>query len=181
MLSRPEQFLHRFIPIFYRLIIHFHYDILDQRRTDTFVSKRKMNVGRVAAVELEDWPYRRTHLLPLHVGGVTGNTESQEPNKRRDHCVVSAGAARLLLLQHGGEHIADAVSVNQATNCRASGLLRPQRNHRLNATGSARGNPAGEKRDGQQEQGDAREGHRIGSAHAVEQAFHHARAAEGNE
>ena len=77
MLSRPEQFLHRFIPIFYRLIIHFHYDVPDQRRTDTFVSKRKMNVGRVAAVELEDWPYHRAHLLALHVGGVTGHTDSE--------------------------------------------------------------------------------------------------------
>ena len=77
MLSRPEQFLHRFIPIFYRLIIHSYYDMPDQRRTDTFVRKRKMNVGRVAAVELENGPYRRAHLLTLHVGSVPGNTHSQ--------------------------------------------------------------------------------------------------------
>jgi hypothetical protein len=77
MLTRSEQFLHRFTPIFYRLIIHFYYYMPNQRRTDTFVSKRKMNVGRVAAVELEDWPDRRAHLLALHVGSVTGDTHSQ--------------------------------------------------------------------------------------------------------
>jgi len=59
--------------------------------------------------------------------------------------------------------------------------LRAQHNHRLDATSSARRDPAGEKRDAGQEQGDTREGDRIGSAHAVEQALHRARAAEGNE
>ena len=68
MLTWSEQFLHRFKPILYRLIIYFYYDMPDQRRADTFVSKRKMNVGRVAAVELEDGPYRRAHLLALRVG-----------------------------------------------------------------------------------------------------------------
>ena len=114
MLTWSEQFLHRFTPIFYRLIIHLYYDMSDQRRTDTFVSKRKMNVGRITAVEFEDWPHRRAHLLALHVGSVSGNTQSQESNKRRDNCVVSAGAAPLLFLRHGAEHIADGVSVNQS-------------------------------------------------------------------
>jgi hypothetical protein len=41
MLTWSEQFLHRFTPILYRLIIHLYYDVPDQRRTDTFVSKRK--------------------------------------------------------------------------------------------------------------------------------------------
>src|SRR5262249_9386999 len=99
-------------PIFYRLIIHFHYDVPDQRRTDTFVSKRKMNVGRVAAVELEDWPYRRAHLLALHVSGVSSNAHSQKSDKGRDDCVISAGAARLPLFRHGGEHIGGGLSVN---------------------------------------------------------------------
>ena len=85
----------------------------DQRRTDTFVSKRKRNVGRIAAVEFEDWPHRRAHLLALHVGCVSGNTQSQESNKRRDNCVVSAGVAPLLFLRHGAEHIAHGLSVNQ--------------------------------------------------------------------
>ena len=59
--------------------------------------------------------------------------------------------------------------------------LRAQHNHRLDATSSARRDPAGEKRDAAQEQSDTREGNRIGSAHAVEQALHHTRATEGNE
>src|SRR5438876_3867529 len=66
------------------------------RRADSFVRNGKVNVGTVAAVELQDWPYRRTHLLTLHVGGVTGNTESQESNKRRDDRVIPTGAAPLV-------------------------------------------------------------------------------------
>src|SRR4029453_1240468 len=114
MLTRSEQFLHRFTPIFYRLIIHFYYDMPDQRRTDTFVGKRKMNVGRVAAVELEDWPYRCAHLLALHVSGVSSNAHSQKSNKRRNECLVSADSARLLLLRHSAEHIGGALSVNES-------------------------------------------------------------------
>ena len=62
----------------------------------------------------------------------------------------------------------------------ATDSLRAQRNHRLDATSSACRNPAGKKCDAQQEQGDTRESDRIGSAHAIEQALHHERAAEGN-
>src|SRR6266498_3928553 len=40
MLTWSEQFLHCLMPILYRLVIHFYYDMPDQRRTDTFVSKR---------------------------------------------------------------------------------------------------------------------------------------------
>src|SRR4029453_5144174 len=113
MLTWSEQFLHRFTPIFYRLIIHFYYDMLDQRRTDTFVSKRKMN-GRIAAVEFKDGPHRRAHLLALPVGGVSRNTQSQESYKGRNDCVVSTGAARLLLLQHDADHMTGGLRVNKA-------------------------------------------------------------------
>ena len=65
-----------------------------------------MYVGLDAGVEFEDWPHRSAYLLALHSGGVTGKTESQKSNKGRDDRVVSAGAARLLLLRHGAEHIA---------------------------------------------------------------------------
>ncbi|PYL63830.1 MAG: hypothetical protein DMF20_11725 [Verrucomicrobia bacterium] len=80
-----------------------------------------MNVGRVAAVEFENWPYCRANLLALHVSGVTGNTQSQKSNKGCDDGVVSAGAARLLLLRHGADHIAGGVSVNRADDC--SGIV----------------------------------------------------------
>ena len=118
MLPRSQYFLEDLVPILRRLPIYLYYDMPDQRWTDTFVSKRKMNVRRVTAVEFEDRPYRGAHLLTLHVGGITRNAQSQESNKGCDDGVVSAGAARLLLLRHGGDHIAGAVSVNQAGNRR---------------------------------------------------------------
>ena len=46
-----------------------------------FVRNAKVNIWPIAAVELEDWPYRRAHLLALHVRGVPGNTQSQKSNK----------------------------------------------------------------------------------------------------
>jgi hypothetical protein len=48
----------------------------DNRWSDPFVGEGKVNVGRIAAVEFEDWPYCRAHLLALHVGGVARNTQS---------------------------------------------------------------------------------------------------------
>jgi hypothetical protein len=72
-----------------------------------------VNVGRIAAVEFKNGPHRRTYLLALHVGGVSGNTQSAEPDKRRDDCIISAGAARLLLFRHGADHIVGGLSVNQ--------------------------------------------------------------------
>ncbi len=86
----------------------------------------------IAAVEFEDGPHRCAHLLALHVGGVSSNGHSQEPNKGRDDRFVSAGAARLLLiLGHGADHIAGRVSVNQAKRdhqsyCSRSIKARPQ-------------------------------------------------------
>lgn len=73
-----------------------------------------MNVGRIAAVEFKDGPHRRTHLLALHVGGVSGNTQSTESDKGCDDCVISAGATRLRLFRHDADLIAGWVSVNQA-------------------------------------------------------------------
>ena len=61
-------------PIPHRLAIHFYNDMGDNRRSDPLVGEGKMNVGRIAAVEFEDRPYRGTHLLALHVGGISGNT-----------------------------------------------------------------------------------------------------------
>jgi hypothetical protein len=75
-----------------------------------------VNVRPVAAVEFEDWPYRRTHLLALHVRSVTGNTQSQESNKDGNDCVVSTGAARLLYLGHGADDIAEQMRVNQSSD-----------------------------------------------------------------
>src|SRR5438445_13442125 len=73
-----------------------------------------MNVGRIAAIELQDWPHGRPHLLGLQLGRVTGNTQSTESDKRRDDCVVSTGDARGLFLRHGADPIADRVSVNRS-------------------------------------------------------------------
>ena len=71
----------------------------NDRWTDAFVSQGKVNIRPVAAVEFEDGPYRRAHLLALHVGGVTGNTQSQESNKGRDH--ASYRLARRVSLSSG--------------------------------------------------------------------------------
>jgi hypothetical protein len=59
-----------------------------------------VNVGRIAAVEFEDRPYHRAHLLPLHVSGISGDTQSTESNKGCDDCVISAGATRFLVVRH---------------------------------------------------------------------------------
>src|SRR5436309_11127339 len=96
MLPRSGQLVEHLIPILHWLAIQFHNHMPYNRRADSFVRNGKVNVGTVAAVELQDWPYRRTHLLTLHVGGVTGNTESQESNKRRDDRVIPTGAAPLV-------------------------------------------------------------------------------------
>ena len=114
MPTRSEQYLQRFPPILHRLVIHVHDNVANDRRTDPFVGEGKVNVGRIAAVEFEDWPHRRAHLLALHVGGVTGNTQSQKPNKGCDDCVISAGATRLRLFRHDADHIAGRLSVNQS-------------------------------------------------------------------
>src|SRR5207248_8584067 len=96
MLPRSSQLVEHLIPILHWMAIQFHNHMPYNRRADSFVRNGKVNVGTVAAVELQDWPYRRTHLLTLHVGGVTGNTESQESNKRRDDRVIPTGAAPLV-------------------------------------------------------------------------------------
>ena len=112
MPTRSEQYLQRFPPIPNRVVIHLQDDMANDRRTDPFVRERKMDVGRIAAVELKDWPHRRPHLLPLHVSSVTRNTQGQESNKGRDDCIISAGPARRLLFRHRLDRIAGEVSVN---------------------------------------------------------------------
>jgi len=83
--------------------------------------------GRIAAVEFEDGPHRGTHLLALHVGGVSGNTQSTEPDKGRDDCVISARATRLRLFRHGADLIGSWVYVNypggSASPCSSKSLL----------------------------------------------------------
>jgi hypothetical protein len=114
MLSRSNEFIKHLIPILNWLVVHFDNDMPYDRRADTFVGNGEMNVGPIAAIELENWPYRRAHLLALHVCGVSRNTQSEKSNKGRDDQVVSAGTARLLFLRHGADDIAAAVSVNQS-------------------------------------------------------------------
>jgi hypothetical protein len=115
MLSRSQYFLEGLPPIPHRLAIHPYNDMPDDGGADTFVRQSKVNIGSVAAAEFEDGPYRRAHLLALHVGGVTGNTQSQESNKGRDNCVISAGATRLLLLRHEADLIARRFRVNRVS------------------------------------------------------------------
>src|SRR5437763_15478783 len=87
--------------------------MLDDRWSAAFVGEGKMN-RPIAAVEFEDGPDRCAHLLALHVSGVTRNTQSQESNKGRNDCVISAGATRLVLLRHVADHIAGCLSVNKS-------------------------------------------------------------------
>src|SRR4030095_635674 len=112
MLPRSEYFLECLFPSPHRLLIYHYNDMSNNRRSYPFVGKGIVNVRCIAAVELENGPHCGTHLLALHVGGVTGNTQSQESNKGRDDCVISAGATRLPLFRHGGEHIGGRLSVN---------------------------------------------------------------------
>src|SRR5262249_33473032 len=76
MISGPKNFFEHLGPILHRLIIHLENNMLNDCWSDAFVGKGKSNRS-IAAVELEDRPYRRAHLLALHVGGVTGDTHSQ--------------------------------------------------------------------------------------------------------
>src|SRR5260370_23370373 len=117
------------MPIFYRLIIHLYNDMPNDCRADPFVTQGKVNVGGIAAIEFEDWPYRCAHLLALHVGCVTGNTQSQKSNKGRDDCIVSAGAAPLLFLRHGADDIVGGMSVNQAISAWRTRCPTPLRRH----------------------------------------------------
>jgi hypothetical protein len=114
MLPRSQYFLECLSPIPHRLAIHLYNDMSDNRWSDPFVGEGKVNVGRIAAVEFEDWSHSRAHLLALHIGGVTGDTQSQKPDKGRDDCVISACATRLRLFRHGADHIAGRLSVNQS-------------------------------------------------------------------
>jgi len=113
MLPRSEYFLERLLPIPDRLPIYHYNDMPDNRRSDSFVSEGKVNVGRIAAIEFENRPHRRAHLLALHVRGVTGHTQSAKSDQRCDHCVVSARAARRPLFRHDADLIAGWVCVNQ--------------------------------------------------------------------
>ena len=114
MVSGPKNFFEHLGPILHRLIIHLYTDMLNDRWSDAFVGEGKSN-RPIAAVEFEDGPDRCAHLLALHISGVTGNTQSEESNNGGDDDVVSAGAARLLFLPHGADHIAGGVCVNVAT------------------------------------------------------------------
>ena len=111
MFARSKNFFQHLSPIPYWLIIHSYNHITNDRRSDAFVGEGELN-WPIAAAELEDRPHRRAHLLALHVSGVTGNTQSQESDKRSDDYVISNSRARRLL-RHGADHIAGGMSVNQ--------------------------------------------------------------------
>ena len=101
LLAGSKDFVECLLPVPHRLAIHLYNDMPDNRRSNSLVGEGKVNVWSIAAVEFEDWPHRRAHLLALHVRGVTRNTQGEESNKGRDDRVVSAGAALLLLVRHG--------------------------------------------------------------------------------
>src|SRR4051812_6029572 len=100
MISGSKNFLEHLGPILHRLIIHLHDDMLDDRWSNAFVGEGKAN-RPVAVIELQNRPDRSTHLLALHVSGVTGNAQRTESDKGRDDRVVSTSAARRLFLRHG--------------------------------------------------------------------------------
>ena len=100
MLPRSQYSPECLLPIPHRLAIHPYNDMPDNRRPDPFVGEGKVNVGRIAAVEFEDGPHRGTHLLALHVGGVTGHAQSANSHEGRDDRVISACATRLLVVPH---------------------------------------------------------------------------------
>src|SRR4030095_8699300 len=131
MFPRSEYFLECLLPIPHRLPIYHYNDMPDNRRPDPFVGEGIVNVGRIAAVEFEDGPHRGTHLLALHVGGISGNTQSTEPDKGRDDRIIPAGATRLRLFRHGADLIGGWVYVNypggSARPCRSPRRCQSQR------------------------------------------------------
>ena len=114
MISRFKNSIEHLVPILHRLIIHFHEDMLDDRRPHALVREGKSN-GPIAAIELENRPDRSAHLLALDVSRVTGDAQRTEPDKSRDDCFVSAGPARRLFLRHGADSIAGKMGVNQSS------------------------------------------------------------------
>jgi len=76
VVSRPKNFFEHLGPILYRPIIHLQNDMLNDCWSDAFIGEGKSN-RTITAIELQDWPDRRAHLLSLHEGGITGNTHSQ--------------------------------------------------------------------------------------------------------
>ena len=122
MLPRSQYSPECLLPIPYRLAIHSYDDMPDNRRSDPFVGEGKVNVGRIAAVEFEDRPHRRAHLLALHMSGVTRNTQRADSDERRDDCVVSACAVRSLLLRHEADASSfEAISKSLSFSARRSG------------------------------------------------------------
>ena len=93
---------HRCLPILYGAIVDLYNDMFNDRRPDPLVRQGEINVRRVAAIEFEDWPYRRPHLLPLHVGSITGNKQSADSDECRNQCAVSAYTVCRLFFRHEG-------------------------------------------------------------------------------
>jgi len=75
----------------------------DDRRADAFVGQGEANVRCVAAVEFEDGPDRGTHLLALHMSGVTGNEERADSDECRNDRAIAKSSARFLLFRHNGD------------------------------------------------------------------------------
>lgn len=99
---RTEKFVEHRRPIPDRLAVYFYNRMFDDGRADSLVSEREMN-GTIARIEFEDWPHLRAHLLALHVSSVAGNAQRAEADEHRNPCLVSDGAARRLVLRHGGK------------------------------------------------------------------------------
>src|SRR5262249_42448462 len=98
-------------PILDRLTVDPYDYVPNNCRADSFISNCEMNVRPVAAIEFEDRPDRRAHLLALHVRGVTANAQSEKSDKCRNNCFVSARAARWFFVHHAfiSNEIADPV------------------------------------------------------------------------
>ena len=115
VVSGPKQVVHRFAPGPNRLAVHLYDDVANDRRADSFVRQGETNVRRVAAIELQDGPDRRSHLLSLHVGGVPGNAQGAEADKRGDDRIISGRRSPRLLFRHSRDVIASTSSVNQSS------------------------------------------------------------------
>src|SRR5262249_48704318 len=106
MLARSHQFIEGLLPILHRLVVYSNDHILYDRRARPLVGESEVNIRRIATIELKNRPNRRAHLLALHVGSVSGNTQRQETNESRDDRSISAGRRLRFLFRHGAELIA---------------------------------------------------------------------------
>ena len=96
---RSEKRVEYLRPSPHQSIVYSYGDTFYDRRPDAFIRKRKSNWA-ITRIELKYWPDLRTHLLTLHVGGVTTNAQRAESNERRDERFISTGVAGLAISAH---------------------------------------------------------------------------------